>query len=79
MRELPREFTWKDYKTNELIDPVFVADLNDHVFYGLTFKGRRLFGVVLEQLLRHSGTNPKRTWIDNDYGVVLPAAVVLTC
>jgi hypothetical protein len=74
--EFPREETQADYKSNEFIDQNFVADLEGHVFYGLRFNDRRLLDAVLEHLLRHSGTNLKRTWIDNDYGVVLPAAVV---
>jgi len=74
--EAPREFALEDYQTNEFINPAFVADLNGNVFYDMTFNDRRLFDAVLEQLLLHSGTNLKRTWIDNDYGVVLPAAVV---
>src|SRR3954469_13646572 len=60
----------EDYEGNELLDPAFVADLDGHVFYHLTFNDRRLLDAVLEQLLRHSGTNLKRTWIDNDLGVV---------
>jgi hypothetical protein len=72
----PRERVEEDYKSNEFIDPAFMADLDGHVFYNLTFNDRRLFDVVLEHLLRHSGTNLKRTWIDNDYGLILPAAVV---
>jgi hypothetical protein len=65
----------EDYEGNELLDPALVADLDGHVFYHLTFNDRRLLDAVLEQLLRNSGTNLKRTWIDNDLGVVLPAAV----
>ena len=34
------------------------------------------FDAVLKHLLCHVGTNLKRTWIDNDYGVVLPATAV---
>jgi hypothetical protein len=74
--EFPREETEADYKTNDFIDRAFVEDLDGHVFYGLRFNERRLFDAVLKHLLRHAGTNLKRTWIDNDYGVVLPAAVV---
>jgi len=74
--EAPRECALEDYQTNEFINPAFLADLDEHVFYDMTFNDRRLFDAVLQQLLLHSGTNLKRTWIDNDYGVVLPAAVV---
>ena len=74
--EFPREETEVNYKTNDFIDRAFVEDLDGHVFYGLTFNDRSLFDAVLKHLLRHVGTNLKRTWIDNDYGVVLPATAV---
>lgn len=66
-----------DYKSNDTLPSTFRDHLDRQAILYVRYSDFRKAREILRQLLTILGDKVHQSWLDNDYGLVLPAAMVL--
>jgi hypothetical protein len=74
---MPTESVRSEYMNNEDVEEDVIASLPDSVFFHAVFNDYAFCRVVVQHLLLALIDHQHRIWIDNDYGLLIRADVVL--
>jgi hypothetical protein len=73
----PTEGVRSEYMSNEDVGEDVIASLPDSVFFHALFNDYAFCSIVLHHVLLALIDHQQRIWIDNDYGVLIRADLVL--
>jgi hypothetical protein len=73
----PTEDIREDYADNEDVPEAIKAKLDGKRFYAVSFNDYKFGSTVVRRLLSRFAPMSQDIWLDNDYGVLVPASRVL--